>query len=147
MMENVSEYTLLWLPWLVVLSALAGWLALRAWRRSDGFGALRWSGWALVPPALLLTGTVRLVGRVTGEVAAWAANVVFNPAMWIGSVLGAVALAMILGGAALRRRAGPAAAGTRAKSPRAVEPSASSRSAPVDDDMAEIEEILRRRGI
>jgi len=144
---NVSEYTLTSLPWVIVLSALAGWLALRAWRRSDGIGALRWSGWALVPPALLLTGTIRLAGQVAGEVVAWGANVVFNPAMWIGCVVATVAVAMIAGAAALRRRAGPAAVDRRSGKPTAVERSSSSRAAPVDDDMAEIEEILRRRGI
>jgi hypothetical protein len=146
-MGSVSENTLLWLPWVIVLTALAGLLALRAWRRSDGIGALRWSGWALVPPALLLTGTISLAGQVAGEVTAWAANVVFNPAMWIGTIVAAVAVAMIAGAAALRRRAGPAAVGRRSKSSTAVEPSSSSRAAPVDDDMTEIEEILRRRGI
>jgi len=141
----VSEQTLWWLPWAVVLSALAGWLALRAWRRADAAGALRWSGWALVPPALLLTGTARLVGRIAGEVASWAATVVINPFTWAGIVVGAIAVAMIAGAAAMRRRRGLAAGAPGASTAAASSPTG--RPAPVDDDMAEIDEILRRRGI
>jgi hypothetical protein len=151
----VSSSTLLWLPWMAGLSVLAGWLALRAWRRSDGIGALRWSGWALVPPALLLTGSVGLVGRVAEAVTSWAANLVVNPLTWAGVIVGGVAVVMIGTAAALRRRRGPAQVEAPAK--RALK--RSGRSGPttgtagpagpaaVDDDMAEIEEILRRRSI
>lgn len=148
----MSSYTLLWLPWVVGLSALAGWLALRAWRRSDGVGALRWAGWALVPPALLLTGTVRLVGRIAGAVTSWAANLVFNPLTWAGVMVGGVAVVMIGTAAALRRRRGPAPVEASAKpalkrSGRSGQTAGAAGPAAVDDDMAEIEEILRRRGI
>ena len=142
----MSTTTLLWLPWVAGLTAIAGWLALRARRRGDGVGALRWAGWALIPPALLMTGSVGVVGRITSAVGSWAANLVFNPVTWAGLVVGGVGIVMIGGASAIRRRRGPAPAAPAGKDKRAVG-SGQPKQAPVDDDMAEIEEILRRRGI
>jgi len=142
----MSADAVLWLPWVAVAiaSALAGWLSLRAGRRGDGVGALRWAGWALVPPALLLTGTVRLVGRVTAAVTSWGAGLVLSPLTWLGVVIGAGAVTMIVGAAALRRRRAPDPVTTRR---RRVDSGPASSSRPVDDEMAEIEAILKRRGI
>ncbi len=103
----VSTETLLLLPWMAALSGLAGWLALRSWRRSDPVDAVRWTGWALVPPALLLTGTGGLVSEIAGAVTSWAADLVFNPFMWAGVLVGGVAVVMIGGATAVRRRRGP----------------------------------------
>jgi len=143
----VSTETLLLLPWMAVLSGLAGWLALRAWRRADRVGALRWTGWALVPPALLMTGTGGLVSDVAAEVTSWAANLVFNPLMWAGVLVGGVAVVMIGGATALSRRRGPKPVDAPSEKRAVARKSSPERAAPVDDDMAEIEEILRRRGI
>ncbi len=140
----MSTTTLLWLPWVAGLTAIALWLALRARRRGDLLGAVRWVGWGLIPPALLMTGSVGLVGRISSAVASWAANLVLNPVTWAGLLMGGVAIVMIGGATALRRRRGPAPAAPAGKEKRAV---GQPKQAPVDDDMAEIEEILRRRGI
>ena len=142
----MSTSELLWLPWVAALTAIAAWLALRARRRGDGIGALRWLGWALVPPALLMTGSVGLVGRISSAIGSWAANLVFNPLTWAGLVVGGVAVVLIGAASALRRRRGPAPAAPAGKDKRVVGPG-QPKQAPVDDDMAEIEEILRRRGI
>lgn len=130
----------LWLPWALLLSAIAVVLGVRSVRRGDRVRALWWLGWALVPPALLLTGTLRLVGRVTLAVADWATSVVFSPTTWLGLVLAGAAAALFGTARVLARRAKPAEEPTG----RAVRPA--ERSA-VDDDLADIEEILRRRGI
>jgi hypothetical protein len=151
----VSTTTILWLPWMVALSTVAAWLALRAWRRGDSAAALGWSGWAMVPPALLLTSSMVLVARIADAVTSWAANLVFNPVTWVGVIVGGVAVLMIGGAAALRRRRGPAPVdASRSKAVRrssSTAPAGSdsnrAKTSPVDDDMAEIEEILRRRGI
>ena len=142
----MSTSTVLWLPWIAGLTAVFGWLALRARHRGDGLGAVRWLGWALLPPALLMTGSVGLVGRITSAVASWSANLVFNPLTWAGLLVGGVGVVMIGGATALRRRRDPAPAAPSGRDKRAVGP-AKPKQAPVDDDMAEIEEILRRRGI
>ncbi len=132
----------LWLPWALLLSAGAVVLGVRCVRRGDRVRALSWLGWALVPPALLLTGTLRLVGRVAAAFADWATSVVFSPTTWLGIVL-AVAAGALLGTArGLGRRQRLA----RGESPkRALRPTKGGDA--VDDDLADIEEILRRRGI
>ena len=142
----MSTTSLLWLPWVAGLTAIALWLALRARRRGDLLGAVRWVGWALIPPALLMTGSVGLVGRISSAVASWAANLVFNPLTWAGLLVGGIGVVMIGGATALRRRRGPAPTAPAGKEKRAVA-AGQPKQAPVDDDMAEIEEILRRRGI
>jgi len=148
----------LWLPWALLLSAGGAWLGIRAYRRGDRTGAVAWAGWALVPPALLLTGTLRLVGRVVGATLDWAAGLVFTPTTWLGVVLGGAA-ALLLGTArALRGRRSPdRAARPRGEPAREALPARADQPPPrrggraggssVDDDLAEVEEILRRRGI
>ena len=64
---------------------------------------------------------------------------------WTWGWLDGIAVAMIGAAAALRRRRGPAP--VKAPTTSALERSSRQGPAPVDDDMAEIEEILRRRGI
>ena len=132
----------LWLPWALLLSAVAVVLGVRSLGRGDRVRTLWWLGWALVPPALLLTGTLRLVGRVAAAFADWAASVVFSPTTWLGIML-AVAAGGLLGTARwLGRRRQPAQVdgGKRTLPP-------AKRTSTVDDDLADIEEILRRRGI
>ena len=91
-----------------------------------------------MPPALLLTGTLRLVGRITGAVLDWSASLAFNPTTWLGVGLGGLAVALLLTSRVLDSR-------------RPGEPVGRREAAPVqrgrDDDLAEIEDILRRRGI
>ena len=130
----------LWLPWALLLSAGAVVLGVRSVRRGDRVRALWWLGWALVPPALLLTGTLRLVGRVAAAFADWATSVVFSPTTWLGVVL-AVAAGALLGTARWLGRRQRLARGEPATK-RAVRTQAG-----VDDELADIEEILRRRGI
>ena len=130
----------LWLPWALLLSAIAVVLGVRSVRRGDRVRALWWLGWALVPPALLLTGTLRLVGRVAAAFADWATSVVFSPTTWLGVVL-AVAAGALLGSARWLGRRQSLARGEPATK-RAVRTQGG-----VDDELADIEEILRRRGI
>lgn len=134
---------LLWLPWVLAACVVTGWLGWRAGRRGDRAGALWWAGWTLLPPALLLTGTVRLVGRIASAVTGWASGLVFSPVTWIGVAVGAAGVALIGTGAALRRRR----AGGAVDPPAGRRQVPARRPPPVDDDLAEIEEILRRRGI
>jgi len=129
----------LWLPWALLLSAGAVVLGVRSVRRGDRVRALWWLGWALVPPALLLTGTLRLVGRVAAAFADWATSVVFSPTTWLGIVL-ALAAGALLGTARwLGRR-------ERLEGESPTKQAVRTQSG-VDDELADIEEILRRRGI
>ena len=136
----------LWLPWALLLSAGAVVLGVRSVRRGDRVRALWWLGWALMPPALLLTGTLRLVGRVAAAFADWATSVVFSPTTWLGIVL-AVAAGALLGTARWLGRRQRLARGESPK--RTLRPTGRPTRGgdAVDDDLADIEEILRRRGI
>lgn len=136
----------LWMPWALLLSAVTAGLAVRSMRRGQSLNALRWAGWAFVPPALLLTGTLRLAGRVSTAVLNWSAALAFNPLMWSGVVLAGIAV-VLLGTARVLQARRPSV-----EQPSPAKPLRSgSHRAPAtreaDDDLADIEEILRRRGI
>ncbi|WP_019633843.1 hypothetical protein [Actinomadura atramentaria] len=118
------------------------------YRRRGAATALRGVSLSLVPAAAALT-------NVTG----FFLGLAFNPIRWLG--VGAAGLAAVLyltSGAMLSRRAGgddaPAGGGgggggkerRREGGGRAVE-SPRQQAAPVDPDLADIEEILRNRGI
>lgn len=129
----------------VTLLGLAG--SWRAYRRRGAASAIRGTAWSLVPMAAYLTGLT-----------AWATDLVFSPVKWAGIVLLGLAGALYLvSGVMLRRGAGSGDGGKKAGRTRpaatrgggrpaeqAIEPR---RSADVDPDLADIENILRRRGI
>lgn len=125
------------------LSTLAGIWSFFAFRRRGPAAGLRGVAVTLLPLAALLTGTLTLVMRIIDAVAGWAAGLVFSPLMWAGLVL----LALSLGLFAVARvlparapeRAGRSGIGQGAPAATPVEP--------VDAEMAEIEALLRRRGI
>jgi hypothetical protein len=134
---------------LTLLGGIWTWLAFR--RRGLASG-LRAAGFTLLPAAAWLTNTLELVTEIVGSVADWATTLVFNPFTWLGIVLAGVSVvlngtsgflsARQLGGrpASRERRLGP---GDQA----AGKPASGKGSPAIDDDMAEIEALLRKRGI
>jgi len=114
------------------------------YRRRGAASGLRGAAWSLVPLAAAMTG-------VTG----FLADLAFSPARWAGVAVAGLAVVLYLtsgamlsrraggGGRAVRRGGGSAGAATAPKG-RAVE---KARPAGADPEMAEIEEILRNRGI
>jgi hypothetical protein len=128
---------------ITVLGLVISW---GVYRRRGAAPGLRGAALSLVPLAAAMTG-------VTGFVV----DLAFSPAKWAGVGVAALAVMLYLtSGVMLSRRAGSAsargetggpqetkAAGKRgAKAPKAVEPAANA-----DPEMAEIEAILRNRGI
>ncbi|GLZ15991.1 hypothetical protein Acsp04_62260 [Actinomadura sp. NBRC 104425] len=114
------------------------------YRRRGAASGLRGAAWSLVPLAAAMTG-------VTG----FLADLAFSPAKWAGvAVAGLAVLLYLTSGAMLSRRAGGggravergggSAGAAAAPKGRAVE---KARPAEVDPEMAEIEQILRNRGI
>jgi hypothetical protein len=94
-------------------------------RRSVGTAGL-----GLLLIGLSLSGVVEAIARMT-----------FNPMAWLGVGLGVVGFLLLSWSGFMPRRRGVDKAGT-------TQVEAKKPSAPaIDDDMAEIEEILRRRGI
>ncbi|MEE1785508.1 hypothetical protein PUR71_21740 [Streptomyces sp. SP17BM10] len=136
---------------------------LRAHRRRF-LSATRWFAVALLPAGLYLTGLFPVARTIADEFGTWATELVFDPRVWTGIVLLGISVALLLTtrfvgrrGAVEEPQARPAAG--RAPERPAVEPAQprAAQSAPKkaagrkqDDglgDFADIEEILRKRGI
>jgi heme exporter protein D len=130
------------------------------WRRRGPASGLRMLGVALLPAAAYLTGTLRLIWQVGDAVVGWLVRFTFSPFVWFGIGVALVALALIGTGSALRSRG----IGVRGRSsgadrrqlapdgsrPAARAPQASGNAGSAaggDDDLADIEAILKRHGI
>ncbi|MGH3496867.1 MAG: hypothetical protein ACRDP1_05320 [Nocardioidaceae bacterium] len=152
-----SYNTITWLPWTVLLFAGGLFLAWRAWRAGDYPAATRRVGWALVPWAFQLLGLYLFVWRLITAVSLFAGHFVFSPSAWIGLAVGALGVGLIAFGLKIdrqRTRGGWAfwrrrrrTTGDAAKASTAITGRRSAPAASAGDDMADIEEILKRRGI
>jgi hypothetical protein len=129
---------------LMVLGGIYTWWALR---HRGVTAAVRGAGLTLLPLAAWMTGLLSVFGDVVDTFSTWFAHLVFSPVVWLGMMVFVVAFVMIGGANALSRRVDPKPAKTRgAAAPKAV----SKTSAPdplIDDEMAEIQAILKKRGI
>lgn len=141
--------------------AVAG---VRAHRRRY-LSAARWFAVALLPAGFYLTGLLSLFRTIGGEFADWVTGLVFDPRVWVGLVLLAVSAGVLAATRRVGRRRvedagrGPAAAGaapgrpavTGAPQPTTGRGATGGRGGRrADDDageFADVEEILRRRGI
>jgi hypothetical protein len=127
---------------LTVLGGIWTWFAFR--RRGLASG-VRGVGFTLLPLAAYLTHTLRMFTRMVDAVGDWATGLVWSPRVWSGLIVLAVAvlcllLARFLGARSPRTTAGP-------ETPREVRAAERGQPAVQDDDMADIEALLRRRGI
>jgi hypothetical protein len=156
--------------WFPLCAGLTGvglvlsWVALR--RRGAGAG-LRGAAWSLLPLAAYLTGAVEMLWRIGTAIADWVGGFVFSPKVWSGVIVAGLAVLLFAISGAVRRRtparraqvggadqravgaaAGRQPAGARGELQRtpAAQPTRKGKAA-VDDEFAEVEEILRRRGI
>ena len=143
-----------WTALTAMLTALGAVWTVHAFRNRGTVSGLRGAGLTLLPPAAWLTGTLEMFTEIGGSVFDWATGLVLSPAVWAGVVLAGLSVALLGTSAAMRnrgqgqpprRRSEPPAPGTP---PSAQLPSAKKQGDPLlDDDMADIEEILKRRGI
>ena len=128
---------------LTVLGGIWTWLAFR--RRGLASG-LRAAGFTLMPLAAYLTHTLEMFSKIAAAVGDWAATLVFNPFVWLGIVLAGVSVVLFVVSGMLRSRELG-----KADSPKQELPTQRKRKsgsgAAVDDEMAEIEALLRKRGI
>jgi hypothetical protein len=133
----------------ISLAILAGVWTFFAFRRRRTAAVVRGLGLVILPFGLLLTGTLTLLLRILDAVSLWATRLVFSPMVWVGLLLVAVSAGLIAGGRAWGKRFGsPDAVGTSEPRSRAVERREATKPAdPADAEMAEIEAILRKRGI
>ena len=154
----------------VAVTALGLVWSYRIWRKDGVHRGMRAIAWSLIPLAAYLVGAVGLIGRLVNAVVIFAGSLVFSPKTYAGVIVVIVAVLLFLlsGGLPLakerkarkRRKEEKAAARAQRDSgqpaaaagreTKAVEPR--KHKAPVpggksDDDMSDIEEILRKRGI
>lgn len=113
------------------------------WRARGAGSGLRAVAWSLLPAAAGLTGVLRLLSDIAGSIGGWAVRLVFSPVVWLGIVLAGVSVLLYGVSAALRRRG----AGRRAAGPPAVKAKPAGTTVARDDDMDDIEAILRKHGI
>jgi hypothetical protein len=138
-----------WAALTLSLTAVCGIYTWFAFRRRGLAAGLKGAGITLLPLAAYLTKTLQMFTRIVDAVTDWAASLVFSPAVWLGVILAGVGVVLFGAGRLLERRQGgpkpvrgrPAPAGDlpagRAPGSHPV----------VDDDLADIEAILKKRGI
>ena len=128
-----------------------------AWRRGNRGRVVQGVGLALAPIALYFSGLLRLLWDGVVAIGSWASAIILSPAVWFGlALLGLCVVLWVVGGMAARRSAAAKkskavpATGAKATLPAKAQPAtktASRQPAPIDDDMAEIEALLKSRGI
>ena len=139
---------------LTVVGAIWTWIA---FRRRGAANGLRAMGFTLLPAAAWLTGTLEMVVEIAGSVTDWATGLVFDIFTWAGVGLAGLAVVLWVVSGIIRDRqlargqaSGSSAATADApKSRDALPPSAGPRQgrSPIDDEMADIEALLKKRGI
>jgi hypothetical protein len=131
-----------------------------AWRRGRRGRAVQGIGLALAPVALYVSGLLGLLWNGVVAIVGWAARVVLSPTVWLGlSLLALCVVLWVVGGlvarhspsrkakAAAKADSRPAAALPGNPQSAKKQPAPAKNAAPVDDDMAEIEALLKSRGI
>jgi len=138
-----------------------------AWRRGNKGRVVQGVGLALAPIALYFSGLLRLLWDAIVAVGNWASKIILSPAVWFGLSLLALCLVLWVVGGIVARRSPTAKSkskavakadgkqqslpGQSAKTQSARAQSTSGKAAknapPVDDEMAEIEALLKSRGI
>ena len=139
--REVSYDTVVWLPNALVMTVLLGLFAWWRWRRKGLVSGLRWTGVAMLPLALYAMGLFKLGWQIGLAFSHFVTGFVWRPSVWIGLIMTVVALALILLPGKRERTGQGAPSGDKRQL------TASKKKAPADNDMAEIEDILKRHGI
>ena len=140
-----------WLAVTIALSVVGGAGAWWAFRNRGASTGLKFAAFTALVPAAYLTGTLELLGEVALSVADWAGGFVFSLTTWIG--VGLAGLAVLLFGISTKvgdgkRQVDPGSTGTDDAPKQVRAPKQAGRQeAPVDPEMAEIEALLKKRGI
>jgi hypothetical protein len=123
------------------------------WRRRGAIWGMRWLAVALVPAGLAMAGLLTLFGRIGNAIAAFVSRFVFSPTVWVGYALLALSVVLWLTARTMQgRRAGapktsPAVGSAPAQIASGKQAGKKPATASVDDEFADIEAILHRRGI
>ena len=137
-----------WAALTAVLTALGAAWTWYAFRNRGVASGLRGAGLTLLPPAAWLTGTLEMFTEIGGSIADWATHLVLSPIVWAGIVLAGISVLLLGGSAMLRGRDEGSDSTSGAAEPSALGAGTAPRSKPViDEDLDDIEAILKRRGI
>ncbi|MGB0190558.1 MAG: hypothetical protein ACPF9W_06285 [Nocardioides sp.] len=141
-----------WTALALALTIVGGLYTWRAYRRRGLAAGMRGAGLTLLVPAAWLTDTLRMFTRIVDAVGDWALGLVFSPLVWVGVVLGGLgAVLLVVSGILTSRQLGTTARSGSSAAQGPKEVGAAERRAKgepaIDDDLADIEALLRRRGI
>lgn len=129
---------------LTVLGGIWTWFSFRRRGLVSGTRAL---GFTLLPLAAYLTKTLQMFTDIAEAVGSWAAHLVFSPVVWLGVLLGGAGVVLIVVSGMMRsRQLGKAQDGSAPELP-AGRGRGTAPATDTDPEMAEIEAILRKRGI
>ncbi|QGN33188.1 hypothetical protein [Microlunatus sp. Gsoil 973] len=149
------------LPLCVAIALIGVILAGLAWRRGNKGRVVQAAALVIVPFGLYLTGLLTVLWNWAVELVRWAVHLVFSPLHWIGFGILALSVVLFVIGAVLARLTGGTKTDTKAKQTKQVsgKPSGSGGRTPtkavagrkqqadVDPELAEIEALLKSRGI
>jgi hypothetical protein len=142
-----------------VLTVLGGSYTRWAYQNRGLTAATRGAALTLIPPAAWATGTLKMFTRIGDAIVDWATHLVFSPLVWLGIVLAGVSAMLFgvagflhrreLGGAPEKTPKKPAKKSVQQtpKQPGALNAPDSRPRPAIDDDLSEIEAILKKRGI
>jgi hypothetical protein len=155
--EEMPALDTLLLPLCVGLTLLGIIATGLAWRRGNKGRVIQGIALALVPIALYFSGLLRLLWNGIVAVGSWASEIIFSPAVWFGlALLGLCLVLWIVGGLLARRVAAKKSTSAAASSSPGSLPATTTASRkgggkqpapPIDEEMAEIEALLKSRGI
>ncbi|HEV2933589.1 MAG TPA: cellulose synthase [Streptosporangiaceae bacterium] len=155
------------------LTALGLFLSYLVMRRRGLGSGLRVAAWSLLPLAAYLTGSVPMFWKIGVAIGDFAKGFVFSPKVWAGVALAGLAVVLLMVARPLRKRSvaggqdqqalgsaqgttrtlSAAAGGQVATRPDPTVPAKApakarrGKNADDDDDLGDVEDILRRHGI
>lgn len=139
-----------------------------AWRKENKGRVLQGAALAITPVGLYFTGLLRVVWNMVTDIVGWAVRLAFSPMVWLGFGLLALSVVLFVVGGMVAKRLGPGRSGRRSteKAPSGSAVGTGKRSAAsqqsgasqqtdssgagepmMDDEMKEIEKLLKARGI
>jgi uncharacterized membrane protein len=159
----VSTYSqIAWLPLTAGLTLVGLIISFFVWRRRGVAAGLRGVAWSLLPLAAYLIGAIELLWRFGTAIGNFAGSFVFSPKVWAGIIVVIVSVVLFVVAGRLRGRAkrrvggktasretgtGASPAVSGGKPAKAVSPAKRQANGLDDDDLGDVAEILRRRGI
>lgn len=139
----------------LALTLVAGTVTWFAYQKRGLGAGLKGAGITLLPIAAYLTKTLEMFTRIGDAIGDWAVRLAFSPVVWAGIVLAGVGVLLYGAGRVVEARGGGAPAqAPRQKKQKVRGPEQLPASQPrpqgspvLDDDLADIEALLKNRGI